>query len=111
MNKVTIKVTKGHFDTALARAEQNRPTDSASSVCLLAVAVRSHFGARSADVNYYNVWVRNVGYTLDAKGKRLMRRFDDNGAWHGVNLRTKREVNALARLRADLPTTFVITEA
>jgi hypothetical protein len=109
MEKITIKVTKDHFDKALAVTEKNRPTDSATRVCLLAQAVKSHFSKRHVDVNYYTVFVGKNRYALDAKGRRLLKRFDDNGAWHGTALRTKREVTALARLRADLPKTFTIT--
>lgn len=105
-----IKVTKAHFDKAIAISQKNSPHISATNVCLLAQAIKSAFPRKKVDVNYYNASVGNKTYVLDAKGRRLIKRFDDNGAWHAAEDRMPNEIKALARLRADLPTTFTLTE-
>lgn len=109
MAKFTVKVTKTHFDKALAIIQKNPATVSATRVCLLAQAIKDVFPRKKVDVNYYTAWVGENYFSLNAKGRRLIKRFDDNGAWHAEKDRTKKEITALARLRAGLPTTFTMT--
>lgn len=113
MEKVAVKVTKSHFDKALSITEKNRPSVAATRVCLLAQAIKDVFPKQTVDVSYTHASVGrqvSTSYRLPVTAKRLMGRFDDNGAWHSPEDRTKKENAALAKLRASLPVSFYLTE-
>ena len=95
---IEVSVTKQHF--AAAVKAETTGSKSIIETCLLAQAVRSAFPRKHVEVGNFSISVGSgntkVEYNLDAKGSKLIERFDNNGRSRKL-------------LLAALPVTFKMT--
>ena len=104
-NKITVEVTKKHFDAAYAAVEKGKQL---TTTCLLAQAIKALFPKKSVHVYSTTAHVGKVTYDLPARAQNLITRFDALTVL--TDDLSKAEKKRIAKFRASLPVSFKMTE-